>query len=99
MVKLILLSCVLLITSCATTAGYKKICNSYIGSDETNLVMNWGQPSYVGYINGGKVMIFRRESSYVTPTQTNISTNEYGNVSYDPYNIYYNGKTKTQATC
>ena len=36
---------VLLLTGCATTAGYEKILNSWVGDNADHLVSSWGPPA------------------------------------------------------
>ena len=50
------------LAGCATTAGYEKILNSWVGSNVDNLVMRWGPPgnSYP-LSNGGRVLEYSNQ--------------------------------------
>ena len=87
-----------LLVSCATTAGFQRLCTSWVGQSEQSLLMSWGSPVNVAYTNGGKVITFRQSGQYITPTQTNVQTNAYGQATYDPYGAYASGSATTRAT-
>lgn len=82
----------LLVAGCATTANYKKICQSWIGYPEDKLYMSWGLPQEVRELdNGVKIISYRRSRnmqvggySYTTPQTTYNSGNvsAYGRGGY-----------------
>ena len=73
----------LAVTSCATTANYEKILQSWVGNSEDHLVESWGPPqrSYA-LSDGGEVIEYVRQASqtmggytqYVPMTTYNIVT-------------------------
>jgi len=68
----------LLLTSCATTANYEAILNSWLGQPVDNLVSSWGPPqSSFTLSNGGQVLEYSDQRnmqmpgySYTTPQTT-----------------------------
>ena len=44
------------VISCATTANYEKVLNSWVGSDVNNLLTTWGPPSDVYEMPNGSKM-------------------------------------------
>ena len=44
MLRLLIMPFLILVTGCASTAGYEKYLNAWVGSDENELVRKWGPP-------------------------------------------------------
>lgn len=88
MKKVVCLFLLYIVCSCATTAKYERILNSWVGSDESELVDRIGPPDQV-YENDGKKYItyIYSSTSYVpqtvhnTTVGNNIQTNVYGGYS------------------
>ncbi len=82
MKKILLLISCFLITSCATYKGYRQVCNSWIGMNESGLVNSWGIPNS-SYVNndGSKVI------EYVY--QKNVAIGGY--TYTQPQTIYHQG--------
>lgn len=60
--SIFLILVILLVSSCATTAGYEKIVNTAIGKHVDNLVSAWGPPqSTFELSSGGKVFEYIHE--------------------------------------
>lgn len=82
------IACVL--GGCATEAGYKKILDSWVGSDADQLVMQWGPPqSSYTMSNGTKVLQFSSARQFQTggvTTYQPVTTYNNGNV-YSPYGM------------
>jgi hypothetical protein len=45
-----------LMVGCATTAGYEKVLNSWMGQDISNLIEKWGPPSNVFTMPDGRIL-------------------------------------------
>ena len=88
------------LTGCATTAGYEKILNTWLGETEDHLIQKWGVPNAV-YDNGNKrylVYIYQNAvylpgtaptyySSYDSITRT-VTTTPVGGYSGKTINFY-----------
>lgn len=73
---LILLSLVILLTSCATTNYYNHTVTRWRGSKSQNLIASWGQPNQIiKSAGGGQALIY-------TSHPTGIGYNQYQNVVY-----------------
>jgi len=78
---------IIILSGCATTAGYKKIMDSWVGSDETQLVSRWGVPQSVYDLgNGSKVLTYDKRRQFQvggyqtsTPVRTYHNGSVYGN--------------------
>lgn len=57
----------LLISGCATTAGYEKILNSWIGASEDQLITQWGVPDMVYQNNDKKYFVYSKQNSSYVP--------------------------------
>jgi hypothetical protein len=82
MKKLLATFSAILLGSCATTANYEKILNSWVGSSVDNLVSSWGPPqSSFELSDGGKVI------EYV-----NARNVQFGGFTYsNPQTTYHSG--------
>lgn len=95
---------VLLLTGCATTAGYEKILNSWVGDNADHLVSSWGPPaSSYQLTDGGRVLQYSNHRNVMfsgvptTMPQTtyqNGSVNVYGSNGGSAYGNY-NGTSTT----
>jgi len=74
-----ILTVLVVLTSCATTANYEKILNSWMGSHVDNLVSSWGPPtSSFPMSDGGMMIEYLRQGNAYIP----------GPVTYTPVTIY-----------
>ncbi len=81
--NLIVLTLVLTISACATTAKYEEILQLWVGHDVNKLVNSWGYPqSSFEAPNGNKVYVYGNSGSFTMPTQTNTTYNVVGNSVY-----------------
>jgi hypothetical protein len=53
----------LILSGCATTDGYKKIVDSWMGGKEENLIAQWGVPASVYQLNATDKVFTYEESS------------------------------------
>ena len=86
--KFLFLIPVLFLLSCATTAGYSKLLDSWMGSSADSLVSKWGPPSNV-YVkdNGEKMLTFVRGGQvYMPGSQTTTgSIGPFGTINSTTY--------------
>jgi hypothetical protein len=86
-------------TSCATTANYEKILQTWVGSHADTLVASWGPPqSSYNLSSGGAVLEYKQQRNvqvggytYTSPETTYHSgnLNTYGNINtYGDLNTY-----------
>jgi hypothetical protein len=92
-----------LLSSCATTAGYEAMLNTWVGDSEDNLVSKWGPPqSSYPLSNGGRVLQYGRSGNIVIPGMTTyqpVTTYNSGTVSgYNTDGGYVNGPYNGTAT-
>lgn len=60
----VMILCISLILSgCATTAGYQKIVDSWMGAEENKLIESWGVPDNVYQLNETDKVFTYKESS------------------------------------
>lgn len=82
MLRRLLLAAALIagLAACATTEGYEKVLNSYVGSPETSLLAGWGPPDSVYQSGEDKYLTYRKSSSgYVPGTPPTYQTHcSYG---------------------
>jgi len=73
----------LALTACATTAKYEKILNSWVGSEEIDLVRKWGPPQQVYESGGIKFLTYSSTRNvYIPGTAPNYTTTFIGNTAY-----------------
>lgn len=73
----------LMLASCATTAKYEKILNSWVGDDELNLVRSWGPPQQAYEAGGHKFIVYSNDRNVFVPGQApTYQTNVIGNTAY-----------------
>ena len=100
----LLFSCAAIFGGCATTEGYKKVANSWVGNHVDNLITSWGPPSGIYPLsNGGQVLQYSRQRNvqvggitYAVPQTTyeNGRVNAYSNSGSSAY-ANYSGRTTT----
>ena len=67
----------------ATTAGYEKILNSWVGATELAIVRKWGPPQQSYETSGRKFLVFIRSQNIAMPGQDPYyMTNRIGNTTY-----------------
>ena len=83
MIRYMLLAAFMALSACATTAGYEKILNSWVGTQEVDLVRSWGPPVQ-SYEAGGRKFISysSRRNVYIPGTAPTYQTNVIGNTAY-----------------
>ena len=58
---------VITLSACATTAGYEKVLNSWVGAQEIDLVRRWGPPVQSYETGGRKFIVYSsRRNVYLT---------------------------------
>ncbi|MDY0029904.1 MAG: hypothetical protein RBR86_08200 [Pseudobdellovibrionaceae bacterium] len=75
------------LSACQTAEGYRQQLEAYRGMSEQFLVQDWGVPNNSYELNnGGKVLQYRRDDTYVVPGATTFSPQ----TTYNTGNIYGN---------
>lgn len=97
----------LTIIGCATTGGYEKILNSWLGDTESHLVSSWGPPQSI-YLSpdGSRILTYVSQRTavipgYTAPTTTHVTGQNVGNMfsgTATTYN-YSTPPTAVQMTC
>jgi hypothetical protein len=73
----------LVVSGCGTTAGYKKVMESWLHNSEYSLIQSWGPPTSVYESGGLKYLTYNKtRSGYVPGTSPNYQTQVYGNTAY-----------------
>jgi hypothetical protein len=73
----------LVISSCVTTAGYKKIVDSWVGSSELELIRSWGPPQQAYESGGVKFLAYNSSRNvYLAGTAPTYTTTYIGNTAY-----------------
>jgi hypothetical protein len=74
---------VALLAACATTAGYEKILNSWVGMQELDLVRSWGPPAQTYETGGRKFIVYTsRRNVYMPGVAPSYQTTVVGNTAY-----------------
>ncbi len=85
----------ILITSCATEAGYREALDVYVDGSEEFLIDSWGTPNNVYEANGYKYITYYKNSSVQMPAS--YSTTFYGHsantIGYGGGSVQINCKT------
>lgn len=72
-----------LLAGCATEAKYNEMLDTWMGSQESELISKWGVPSSVYETDGTKYLTYRYSSTgYVPGTPPSYQTNIIGNTVY-----------------
>jgi hypothetical protein len=83
MFRRLLLLGTLSVAGCATTAGYEKVLNSWVGAQEIDLVRSWGPPIQAYEAGGRKFIVYAaRRNIYLPGTAPTYQTNVIGNTAY-----------------
>lgn len=56
-----------LLTACATTAGFEKVLNSWVGTQEIDLVRYWGPPVQAYEAGGRKFIVYASRRNVYMP--------------------------------
>lgn len=74
---------VVALTACATTAGYEKLVNSWVGAQEIDLVRSWGAPVQTYEAGGRKFIVYTSHRNvYVPGMAPTYQTTIIGNTAY-----------------
>lgn len=75
----------LVMSGCATTAGYEKLLNEWLGKEESSLVSSWGPPQGL-YVSpdGHRILTYVDERTlvipgYTAPSTTYVTGQSFGN--------------------
>ena len=73
----------LLLSACVTTANYKKILDSWVGSPESALISSWGPPNSVYESDDTKYLTYSRSDyGYIPGVAPRYQTTYIGNTAY-----------------
>ncbi|MDO8888641.1 MAG: hypothetical protein Q7V16_08660 [Hydrogenophaga sp.] len=71
------------LSACATTAGYEKVLNSWMGSQELELVRSWGPPAQAYEAGGRKFIMYSSQRNvYIPGVAPTLRTNVIGSTAY-----------------
>lgn len=71
------------LSACATTAGYEKMLNSWVGAQEIELVRRWGPPQQSYEAGGRKFIVYSAQRNvYIPGVAPTYQTNVVGNTAY-----------------
>lgn len=83
MVRGLSIVCLLALSACATTAGYEKLLNSWVGAQEIDLVRSWGPPEQAYETGGRKFIAYTsRRNVYMPGVAPTYQTNVIGKTAY-----------------
>lgn len=78
-----LIPTILVLSACATTAGYEKMLGSWLGQAEVDLVRSWGPPVQAYEAGGRKFISYSSQRSvYVPGSDPTYQTQIIGNTAY-----------------
>lgn len=81
--RYLLLAFATVLVSCATTAGYEKVLNSWTGAQEIDLVRSWGPPIQSYEAGGRKFIVYTsRRNVYMPGAAPSYQTTVIGNTAY-----------------
>ena len=84
--RLALVIALICLASCATTAGYEKMLNAWIGVEELDLVRGWGPPTRFYETSGRKFLAYSTQRTSVHAGMPPIvRTTMVNNVPYTSY--------------
>jgi hypothetical protein len=73
----------LIIPSCATTAGYKKVVSSWVGHSEIELIRSWGAPQQAYESGRTKFLVYSSSRNvYLPGSAPTYTTTVIGNTAY-----------------
>ncbi len=100
MARLAWMALAVLLASCATTAGYEKILNSWVGREEIDLVRTWGPPLQTYETAGRKFLSYSSEKMVYRPASPGIvHTTRLGNGAYSSRVLGGVGSSLTHFSC
>lgn len=71
------------LAGCASTEGYEKLLNSWIGAQEIDLVRKWGPPIQTYETAGRKFVVYSSNRNvYIPETESRYQTRVVGNTAY-----------------
>lgn len=72
------------LSSCASSAGYKEVVESWVGSTETALVQSWGPPDQVySAPDGSRILTYYSQRNIMLPgSAPTYQTTVIGNTAY-----------------
>lgn len=71
------------LSACATTAGYEKVLNSWVGSQELDLVRSWGPPAQAYEAGGSKFLLYSSQRNvYIPGVAPTLRTSVIGTTAY-----------------
>ena len=83
MFRYLVLASSAVLSACATTAGYERILNSWVGVQEIDLVRTWGPPIQAYETGGRKFIVYEsRRNVFIPGTAPTYQTNVVGNTAY-----------------
>jgi hypothetical protein len=83
MFRFLVIICLAMLSACATTAGYEKALNAWLGSQEIDLVRSWGPPVQTYETSGRKFIVYSSQSNvYIPGTAPSYQTTVVGNTVY-----------------
>lgn len=89
-----------LLASCATTAGYEKMLNSWVGREEIDVVRRWGPPQQTYETAGRKFLSYSSEKTVFRPASPGIvHTTRISNSAYSSRVLGGVGPTLTHFAC
>ena len=86
---------------CATTAGYERVLNTWVGASEASLVnSSWGIPDGSYQTGGRKYLTYNSSRAYTTPVSTELNcSSSHAGATYCDTSMYggttYNYSCKT----
>ncbi len=79
----LVITALLSLSGCATTANFEKMLSTWVGVSEDNLISRWGTPSRVYATGTTKYLTFDKSATgYVPGTAPTYSTTVIGNTAY-----------------
>ncbi len=82
-----LVAATLLLSACATEAKYGKKLDTWVGSNEIDLVRAWGPPQQSYESGGSKFLTYSNSrQAFIPGTPATATTNIYGNTAFTNIN-------------
>ena len=91
----------LLLFACATSEKYDRKLNAWVGKSEQDLVMSWGRPSAVKYVNANvKIFTYTKINDFYFPSEYYLYNEEFepDDTIYAPLMNEYNFTPFSQLT-
>ncbi len=81
--RYLIIALVTVLVACATTTGYKKVLNSWIGAQEVDLIRSWGPPIQSYEAGGRKFIVYSSSRNvYLSGTAPSYRTTVIGKTAY-----------------